>query len=489
MKQKILFPILQIILVSTLLVGLLLVWAAFQSFETLASLLNNLAADGELESYNLFLYQTLKIPFALSGIGLAILAGYLLLRWEETKRWIQGFPAQIKYFLNMFRQDTRGFFDDVRNAIKGQGWGRGAFLVGTMAIALVMRLGNLDLPLTHDEAYTYNAFASRSVWHIISNYHLPNNHVLLSLMIKIVTVLLGNHVWTLRLSTIIAGVLMVPATYFFAKRFYSVETAMLSSILVALFPVLILYSVLARGYIVIGLITLLLFVLADYVRIHKNCFVWSLIVLFSALGFFTIPIMLFPFGALYIWLIVSYIFKDVRSYETKFDFLKYWVGSGLTTAFITILLYTPIIIFSFDRFFGNSFIAPLERDIFLATTWHQLGNTWIEWTEFVPLWISLLGVFGLLISLIFHKRFSKQKFPPQLAFLIWIVVILVVRRPDMSPRLWLFLTAPLLVWSTAGVIEPLRRIPVRIGKGWNPAQVSVTIIFTFVVAQSFWAIP
>ncbi len=487
--NKLFYLLIQIILAGIFLTGLFLIWASLQSFEILASLVNHLASDGEFESFTIFIYQILKVPFAVVGAGLVLFTGFMLLRWRNTETWIQRFPTQAKRFLSMLWRDSQSFINDTKSAFVSQGWLTTVVLFGVMFVAVVVRLKNLNFPLSHDEAYMYNAFASRSFWHMVSDYHLPNNHVLLSIILKIVTGLFGNHVWTLRLPTIIVGVLMVPASYFFAKRFYSRETATLSSILVAVFPILVQYSVLARGYAIIGLSTLLLITLADYVRVRKNRFVWLLIVLLSAMGFFTIPIMLFPFGAIYIWLIVSSVIGDTRSYGTRLSFFKYWASSGVVTALITIFLYMPIIIYSYDRFFGNGFIAPLGWDVFLVTTWTRLRNTWIEWTEFIPLWISLLGVFGFLLSLIFHKKFSRQKFPLQLAFLIWIATMLVVRRPDMLPRFWLFLTAPILVWSAAGIIESLKRIPLKIGKGWNPAQVFVTIIFAVVFAQGLSIVP
>jgi Dolichyl-phosphate-mannose-protein mannosyltransferase len=489
MNRKPIFILIQIFLAGMLFVGLTLVWASFQSFEALASLLNQLATDGELKSFNLSLYRTLRLPFALTGLALVIASGTMLFRWEKTKSWMQTFPTRAKHFFSILGKDAQSFLKDFRVDIAGEGRLANIALLGVALVAAIVRLANLNIPLGHDEPYMYNAFASRSIWHIISNYHLPNNHVLLSILIKITTVLLGNHVWTLRLPTIIAGILMVLAAYFFAKRFYSPETALLSSILVAVFPILVQYSVMARGYIIIGLITLLLFTLGDYVRTQKNRFAWVLIALLSALGFYTIPIMLFPFGALYIWLFVSWILGDTYSYTPKWNFLKFWIASGVGAALITILLYAPIIIYSFNRFFSNGFIAPVDWDIFPVTIQTRLRNTWIEWTLSIPPWIVLLGVFGFLVALIFHKRFSGQKFPPQLAFLIWIVTLLFVRRPDMLPRFWLFLTAPLLVWSVAGVVEPLKRIPLIVGKSWDPARVLVTLIFAFFIVQGVLVIP
>jgi hypothetical protein len=489
MKQKLLVPLLITILVVALLVGLLLLWASLQPFETLASMFDHLASDGELESFTLSLYQTLKLPCMMIGLFLAIVSATMLLQWEKTKSWMQGFPVQTKYFLSLFGKDSQSFVKDAWSGIASQGRLTTITLLGTMFLAVVLRLANLNTPLGHDEAYMYNAFASRSFWHMVTNYHLPNNHVLLSILIKLATTLLGNHVWTLRFPTILAGVLMVPAAYFFAKRFYSQETAVLSSTLVAIFPILVQYSVLARGYIIIGLITLLLFIVGDYVRTKTNRFACLLIAVLSGLGFYTIPIMLFPFGALYIWLFVSWVVGDTPAYAPKLNFLKYWLGSGISAALVTIILYMPIIIYSSADFFGNGFIAPLKWDIFPITIWTRLRNTWTDWTMSIPPWIVLLGVLGFLAALIFHKRFSGGKFPPQLAFILWIATLLFARRPDMLPRFWLFLAAPLLVWSAAGLIESLRRIPVKFGKSWNPAQVFVGIIFTFVLAQSLLSIP
>ena len=489
MKSNLFFLVLKIIIAALLLLSVFLIWGSFQSFETLASLLNNLAPDGELESFDLFLFQTLKLPLMVIGVALALASGTMLSRWEKTRTYIQTIPIRAKGFLRLLARDTGTFARDLKVSITSQGWQTNTVLLGVFFVALVLRVANLNIPLGHDEPYMYNAFASRSFWHIVSNYHLPNNHVFLSILIKIVTGLLGNHVWTLRLPTILAGSLMVPAAYFFGKRFYSKETGLLSAVVVAIFPTLIQYSVYARGYIVIGLITLLLFTLGDYVREKKNRFAWVLISVLSALGFYTIPIMLFPFGALYIWLLLSSVFGDTHSGIPKANFLKYWFGSGILAALITILLYAPIMIYSFDRFFGNGFIAPVAREIFWVTLQTRLRNTWIEWTMSIPLWIQFLFVLGFVIALVFHKRFTGQRVSPQLAFILWIAILLLARRPNMMPRMWLFLAAPLLVWASAGIVESLRSIPLRFGKGWNPAHAAVTIVFVIAFAQGILIVP
>ena len=478
-----------ILLVNILLFGVILVLASFQPFENLSSLLDHFAADGRLEAFSMAIYQTLRIPFLLAGICLALISGFILNQWEKASGRIQKIPANSRLFLKMFREDTKSFTADAKVAIIGDGWPEIAILLGIMLAALIVRLANIDIPLTHDEAYMYNAFASRSFGHIISNYHLPNNHVLLSLIIKVTTDIFGNHVWALRLPTILAGTLMIPAAYWFAKGQYSRETATLAALFVAVFPVLVEYSVLSRGYSVMSLITLVLFTLGFYVIKKKNRFAWLVIAISSALGFFTIPIMLFPFGALYIWLLSSFFIGETHSYGSKLNFLLYWVSSGIGAAILTIILYMPILINNFDRFFENNFIAPLEWDIFPTIMWVRVRNTWLIWTETFPLWISILGALGFFISLIFHKKLSKQKFPIQIAFIVWIATLIIARRPDMEPRLWVFLAAPLLVWSAAGIAEPLRNVSIYFKKDWNLAQISVSLIFALVFGQSLLMLP
>jgi hypothetical protein len=188
-------------------------------------------------------------------------------------------------------------------------------------------------------------------------------------------------------------------------------------------------------------------------------------------------------------LLGSWALGDTTSYEPRSDFLKYWLGSGLGAALLTVFFYTPIFMYSFDRFFGNGFIAPLEWDVFPVTIWTRLRNTWTEWMLPVPPWIVLVGILGFVVALVFHKRWTGQKFPPQLAFFFWILALLLVRRPDMLPRFWLFLAPLVLAWAAAGIVEPLKSLRVGMGKSWTPAQAFVWLILALIAVQGLVMIP
>ena len=88
MKTRFALLLVKTILAGALLIGLILVWASLQSFESLASLVNRLASDGELEAFTVSIYQHLKLPFALVGIFLVALASFLLIQWWKKTAWV-----------------------------------------------------------------------------------------------------------------------------------------------------------------------------------------------------------------------------------------------------------------------------------------------------------------------------------------------------------------------------------------------------------------
>jgi hypothetical protein len=116
----------------------------------------------------------------------------------------------------------------------------------------------------------------------------------------------------------------------------------------------------------------------------------------------------------------------------------------------------PILINNADRFFSNQFVEPLKQGVFFVTLLARFEVMWEEWFFSIPGWLITLGIVGLIVGLILHWNISKQKIPQQIAFILWIVAFLIVRRPSMMARMWLFLAAPLLIWSAGGIVETLK---------------------------------
>jgi hypothetical protein len=128
-----------------------------------------------------------------------------------------------------------------------------------LLVGLLLRLPGMGDGLTHDEAYTWEAFASRSVATITGHYPVPNNHIFHSLLVKLSAAVVGDSETGLRLPALLAGLLAIPATWWFAAsvgRILSVSPWVpgLAAAVVALSPAAVTWSHQARGYTLILLL-------------------------------------------------------------------------------------------------------------------------------------------------------------------------------------------------------------------------------------------
>jgi hypothetical protein len=246
------------------------------------------------------------------------------------------------------------------------------------------------------------------------------------------------------------------------------------------------YSTNARGYTLVALFTLLILTLGTIVRKQKNNLAWMLISLFSALGFYTIPVMLFPFGILFVWLFLENLFGGVvtscqanstDAYHSKLEFLKYWGAVGFASAILTLLFYTQILIFTGPvKVFANNFVAPLPLAHFMLTLSQRLSESWDTWEFRVPLAVIILLAVGLILSLVFHKWLATIRFPLQVAALLWISTLLILQRPNALAKVWLFLLPLVLVWAAAGIVSLLVKIRLKFLRNLPLAVVVVGMV-------------
>ncbi|MBC8334245.1 MAG: glycosyltransferase family 39 protein [Anaerolineales bacterium] len=284
----------------------------------------------------------------------------------------------------------------------------------------------------------------------------------MSLILNLTFRIFGGELWVLRMPTYLAGLLMIPASYVLGKNLYSSSTGMLSAVAVAVFPELIQFSSVFRGYIIVALLTLLGLILGDKLRREKNRFGWAVLIILFTLGLYTIPTMLFPFTILYYWLLFSVFVNDFgSSYESKQDFLSYWFSSGILTGLATFVLYSPILLFSRNDLFNHHWLIPVPWDVLPNRMWGKFLNTWAEWTAPIPELLVWLGIVGIIISFIFHRKFAKHKIPLHIVFVVGISTMILIQRPNAWPRVWSFTIAPILVWVAAGIIFPLSNFKIR----------------------------
>lgn len=125
------------------------------------------------------------------------------------------------------------------------------FLIASAVIliaAAVLRICAFSPGLEYDEIWTMRNYSARGLWTILNDLATPNNHPLNSLFVKWM-LLFSDSAWSIRFPSFLAGVATVGLTGWLAVLlFRSRLAALLSMMLVAANPALILYSITARGY-------------------------------------------------------------------------------------------------------------------------------------------------------------------------------------------------------------------------------------------------
>ncbi|MFM2366259.1 MAG: hypothetical protein RIR95_867 [Pseudomonadota bacterium] len=127
---------------------------------------------------------------------------------------------------------------------------RDLWLLGlTCALALVLRLWQLNASLWYDEVLTLTDFVRLPLKGIVTTYSSLNNHVFFSLQAHVSTAIFGESTWALRLPAVILGVATVPVLFALVRQIGApVVWAHVTAVLLAANYHHIWFSQNARGY-------------------------------------------------------------------------------------------------------------------------------------------------------------------------------------------------------------------------------------------------
>lgn len=486
MAQKSKFPIIlwNLIVLAFLAGGILALVFFSLPFENARALANHLSRDNNLQSLTEARFAGLRLPMQIAGVALLAAAAVFIVLRKRSQAWVANALHVLSRALVNLRQDWQKLAADwsFKRLEKTDLF----ILIGLAVIAAGIRAAYVSRPMSHDEAYTIVAFATRPLWVVLSDYSLPNNHVFHSLLVHFSYLLFGIQPWAVRLPVLVAGVLVVPAGYLMARLLYGRPTALLSAALLAGAPLMINLATDARGYILICLFSLLTFSLGVYVQRHQNRAAWGLIVLFSALGFYTTPIMIYPFGVLLTWLLLAALCGETRSaYGSLRCFMKYLAAAAAASGLLSALLYTPIFIsYGIKAVVANRFVLPLSLGDFLSIIPGKIVETWNDWTgpSAGMAAIGFLFLTGVVLSLLLNRRISARRAPLQAAAVLWLAVELPLQRPYPWPKLWSWLLPLFLIWGSAGWLGLVKGV--RLGGKYNLGTVLCGAAILAVVGAS-----
>jgi hypothetical protein len=277
----------------------------------------------------------------------------------------------------------------------------------------------------------------------LSDYHVPNNHVLFNLINNIYLKIIGvdslNNLlespWKLRILPLIYSFFTLAFTYKIGIKFFSKNVGIIAAAALITAIPFFSYSLQIRGY---GLSTLFLTAIIyysfSYVKTKSSRHL-AVISIYTSLLFYTIPsniyylaCLLFIFGILALF--QAFKNKNIKLlFVSNFSKIMYALLIGIG---ITLLLFIPV----FDQVFNNEYVtvrgAPFEfwkldfyfshvfeggfsaKSFFIATS---IG-TLILINFFKKEWRSYLLIFAALVILPFFIPYFRGDDPPIRVFVV-----------------------------------------------------------------------
>jgi hypothetical protein len=345
------------------------------------------------------------------------------------------------------------------------------------ALALALRLSYLDVPLRYDEATTYVNYVSKPLYVALSNYSEPNNHLLHTAVAKLSVTLFGSGTTALRLPALIAGVALVPATFALGHALYGRGAGLVGAAVTATSSVLVEYSVNARGYTIVALLTVVGLLAAIRIVAGDSLPAWAFLAVTLAVGLYAVPVMIYPAGGIAVWIALSRLAAGEALRPVGLRLL----ACSFASAALAAVLYAPVLLASGPRSVtSNEFVSPQSWRDLAARLPEHVADTVQTWTRDVPAPLAAALAVALVISLAPTRRLGRHPIPPLLAVLAWSLPLLLAQRVVPFTRVWIFALPVAAVALGAMLAWPAERL-------WRRRGAAIATAAALATAAS-WAV-
>jgi hypothetical protein len=318
---------------------------------------------------------------------------------------------------------------------------------------IIFRLVYLGRDVRYDEAFSYIEFASRPFLKAISHYPELNNQILHTIGVWFVTRCFGIAPEVLRLPALVAGVLLIPACGLAAGAFYGRRVFVPAVALMAFLPCWVNFSVNARGYTLQGLFLALGLVSAAFlIRKPELKWPWLGFVICASLATYTVPTSILIFSSLGVWLLC----QDVSRW-------RHWLVASLVAGLMVLLLYSPVFLYSgWSAVFGNKYVMPISTTEYWANAPGMVQKVLklivlgFDGKVSVIVAVILVGSFFVPIA----KGMGRTRVPLAFFMVLSAVGYSLTRQALGYPRIWLYLTIPMILVLAWGVAEMAETFPV-----------------------------
>ena len=431
--------------------GLGLLALSFVPFEDIRPRLDAASVDGDA-GIDAARWETLVL--VLRCVGVLAIAGAAVVVLGRSV-----LDRTLATVVDPLAASARQLRDSAASTLLGEDRGHLVALGSILAVSIGVRGAYLGAPMRYDEATTYNNFVAEPVYVALANYATPNNHVFHTLLAKASILVFGDAPWAVRLPALIAGAALVIAIYVLGRRLYGRTAGLLAAALVAGSSTLVEYSTNARGYTIVALLTVLMFLAASRLAETDDIAAWATIALLATIGFWTIPVMLYPFGSVVAWLVLA---RGVRGALRAGRFVRHLVVTCVATGIATTLLYLPVLVASGPgALVRNEFVRAQSLTAFLSDVPDGVRATWASWHRDLPavVWVALAVAFLLGVAL--AHRIGRRTPAPALGVLLFAPVVVALQRVVPYGRVWLFALVLCLVTAAGAAALAIDRLPRR----------------------------
>ena len=352
--------------------------------------------------------------------------------------------------------DRQAYFDRADRVAAGLWIAPTLFAITVIGAAV--RIGFLDHPIRYDEALNYLWFSSRSPGYVLSHYN-PNNHVLHTFLVRFTTALFGAEPFALRLPTFIGGVLLIPLSAWMSwSLFRSKWGALVTAVAIAVSSQLIEYSANSRGYLWLSVFTTAAIIIVVHaIASPARLRLWLLWGVVSALGAYTLPLMIYPFAGMVVAILLTAFFRSAAG-ERRAMIRGAVIGSAVC-GLLTFGLYAPILLTQgVAETWKTREMTYVIWGPRVGSFGSMLSGVWDEWIrDTAPVWRWGLTAGGIayLVTALRHPIGTR------LIPLIVIAVVLCIIAAQGAPlrsRAWMFVL-PMFLASAVEGLRTLRPAP------------------------------
>jgi hypothetical protein len=327
---------------------------------------------------------------------------------------------------------------------------------------VALRLLYINQPMRYDEAFSYLFFVRVPLASTLSDYTVPNQHILNSLLMRLSAHMFGHAPWALRFSAFLFGIAIIPAVFYALRHLVGSRAALLASGFAAVSSPLILYSTNARGYSLVVLLFLCAIWLSASGRLSHSSGAWKALVVISVAGLYTVPIMLYAIGGIWLWHGAQAWLLWRRSADRKLLECVTWhaAAAGMLTA----MLYAPVMIGTgLGSLVANDWVTARAPAQFVSELPALLRDLWRGWHAGMPVllgWLLGAGFFAFL--LLGRKQLAHGTVLAAVAAWCCALLLFTMRAP--FPRVFLFLLPLYLAFAVAGILAVAERatVPARL---------------------------